>query len=93
LVIIKQGGDYWQMTLKVSRCSFDDVYIAHIVRYASVSLSLTLSRNEKVEQHVRNKTHKPNALRFWVEGSVISLYGLAFVSFLLISPILPFWIT
>jgi len=46
-----------------------------IVRYPSVSLSPTLSRNEKVEQHIRKKTHKPNALRFWVEGGVISLYG------------------
>jgi len=33
-----------------------------------------LSRNEKVEQHIRTKTHKPNALRFWVEGGVIPLY-------------------
>jgi len=48
-----------------------------IVRYQSVSLSLTLSRNEKVKQHIRKKTHKPNALRFWVESGVISLCGLA----------------
>jgi len=40
----------------------------------SVSLSLTLSKNEKVEPHLRKKTHKPNALKFWVEGGVISLY-------------------
>jgi len=40
-----------------------------------VSLSPTLSRNEKVEQHIRKKTHKPNALRFWVEGGVIPLCG------------------
>jgi len=40
-----------------------------------VSLSFTLGRNEKVEQYIRNKTHKPNALRFWVEGGVILLYG------------------
>jgi len=46
-----------------------------IVRYPSVSLSLTLSKNEIVEQHIRKKTHKPNALRFWVEGGVIPLYG------------------
>jgi len=46
-----------------------------IVRYPSVSLSPTLSRNEIVEQHIRKKTHKPNALRFWVEGGVISLCG------------------
>jgi len=45
-----------------------------IVRYSSESLSLTLSRNEKVEQHIRKKTHKPKALNFWVEGGVIPLY-------------------
>jgi len=45
-----------------------------IVRYPSVSLSPTLNRNEKVEQYIRKKTHKPNALRFWVEGGVILLY-------------------
>jgi len=54
-----------------------------------VSLSPTLSRNEKVEQHIRKKTHKLNALRFWVEGGVIPLYGLALVSFLLIFPMFP----
>jgi len=41
---------------------------------SSVSLSPTLGRNEKVEQHIRKKTRKPNALRFWVEGGVIPLY-------------------
>jgi len=45
-----------------------------IVRYSSVSLSPTLGKNEKVEQYIRKKTHKPNALRFWVEGGVIPLY-------------------
>jgi len=45
-----------------------------IVRYSSVSLSPTLGRNEKVEQHIRKKTRKPNALRFWVGGGVIPLY-------------------
>jgi len=39
-----------------------------------VSLNPTLGRNEKVEQHIRKKTHKPNALRFWVEGGVIPLW-------------------
>jgi len=53
-----------------------------IVRYPSVSLSPTSNKNEKVEQHIRKKTHKPNALRFWVEGNVISLCGLALVAFL-----------
>jgi len=35
-----------------------------IVRYSSMSLSPTLGRNEKVEQYIRKKTHKPTALRF-----------------------------
>ena len=35
-----------------------------IVRNPSVSLSLTLTRNEKVEHYIRIKTHKPIALRF-----------------------------
>jgi len=35
-----------------------------IVRYPNVSLSPTLGRNEKVEQHIIKNTHKPNALRF-----------------------------
>jgi len=39
-----------------------------------VSLSFTLSKNEKVKQYIRKKTHKPTALRFWIEGSVILLY-------------------
>jgi len=39
-----------------------------------VSLSLTLSKSEKVEQHIRKKIQKPNTLRFWVEGGVIPLY-------------------
>ena len=45
-----------------------------IVRYSTVSRSPSLGRNEKFEQHIRNKTSKPNALRFWVEGGVIPLY-------------------
>jgi len=47
-----------------------------------MSLSLTLGMNEKVEQRIRKKTRKPNALRFWVEGGVIPLYGLTHLSFL-----------
>ena len=60
-----------------------------IVRYSSVSLSPTLGRNEKVEQYIRKKNHKPNILRFWVEGGVIFLYGLAQFSFLEISSVFP----
>jgi len=43
------------------------------VRNLNMSLSLTLSKNEKVEQHIRKKTHKSIILRFWVEGGVIPL--------------------
>jgi len=46
-----------------------------IVKYPSVSLSPILSRNEKVEQHIRKKTQKLNVLRFWVEGCVSLLCG------------------
>ena len=46
-----------------------------IVRHLSVSLSPTLSRNEKVDQYIRKKIHKPNSLRFWVDDSVIHLCG------------------
>jgi len=56
------------------------------VRYPSVSLCPTLSRNEKVGQHIRKKTHKPNALRFWVESGVIPLYGFGSVLILVRSP-------
>jgi len=53
-----------------------------IVRYSSLSLNPTLGTNEKIELYIRKKTHKPNALRFWVGGGVIPLYGLTIVSFL-----------
>ena len=46
-----------------------------IVRNPSVSLSLTLTRIEKVEHYIRIKTHKPIALRFWVESGVSVLCG------------------
>ena len=39
-----------------------------------MSVSLRLDRNEKVEQHIRKNTHKPNVLRFGVEVSDIFLY-------------------
>ena len=34
-----------------------------IVRYSSMSLSPTLGRNGKVEQHIRKKIHQPNGLK------------------------------
>jgi len=46
-----------------------------IVRNLSVSLSPTLTRNEKVEHYIRTNTHKPIALRFWVESGVSVLCG------------------
>ena len=63
-----------------------------IVRYSSMSLSLTLGRKEKVEQYIRKKTHKPNTLRFWVGGGVIPLCGLALFSLCEISPVFFPWI-
>jgi len=40
-----------------------------------VSLSPTLTTNEKVKHYIRIKTHKPIALRFWVESGVSVLCG------------------
>ena len=51
-----------------------------------MSLSLTLARNEKVEHYIRIKTHKPIALRFWVESGVNTLCGWAQVSLVLYLP-------
>jgi len=42
-----------------------------------------LSKNEKVEQHMRKKTHKHDVLMFWVEG------GVPLVSFLFVSSVFP----
>jgi len=39
-----------------------------------VSINTTLARNEKVEHHIRIKTHKPIALRFWVESGISMSY-------------------
>jgi len=66
--------------------------VLELVRYSSVSRSLTLGRNEKVEQHIRKKTRKHNALRFWVEGGVILLYGFTQFSLFEISLVFPPWI-
>ena len=57
-----------------------------IVRYSSVSRSLTFGRNEKVEQHIKNNTRKLNVLRFWVEGGVILLYRFSSILILVRSP-------
>jgi len=45
----------------------------HTVKNPRVSLSLTFSRNENVEKHMRKKTHKHIVLMFWIEGDVRSL--------------------
>jgi len=57
-----------------------------ILRNPSVSLNPTLARNEKVEHYIRIKTHKPIALRFWVESGVSVLCGWAHVSLVLYLP-------
>ena len=62
---------------------------ADIVRNPSVSLSPTLTRNEKVEHYIRIKTHKPIALRFWVESGVSVLCGWAQISLVLYLPVKP----
>jgi len=48
-------------------------YLEVFIRNSNVSLSLTLSRNEKVEQHIRRKTDKHTVLRFCVKDVVNSL--------------------
>ena len=57
-----------------------------IVGNPSVSLSPTMGRNEKVEHYIRIKTHKPIALRFWVESGVNALCGWAQVSLVFVLP-------
>jgi len=54
-----------------------------------MSLSPTLSRNKKVEQHIRKKTYKPNVLRFLVKGNIIPLYRLTLVSLVFLSSDFP----
>jgi len=53
-----------------------------------IKMTLEL-HNEKVEQHIRKKTHKPNALRFWVKGGVIPLYVGSVLILCEISPVFP----
>jgi len=45
------------------------------VKNSSMSLSLVLARNEKIEHYIRINTHKPIVLRFWVESGVNVLCG------------------
>ena len=73
---------HWIITLNASICRIKKKteISKKSVRYLSVSLSLTLSRNKIVEQHIRKKIH--NVLMFWVEGGIILLCGLTPVSFL-----------
>jgi len=54
-----------------------------IVRNPSVSLNLTLTRNEKVEHYIKIKIHKLIVLRFWVESDVNVLCGQVQVSLVL----------
>jgi len=48
-----------------------------------VSLSFTLSKNEKVEQHIKIKAHKLIILKFWIESDVNILYNWTQVSLML----------
>jgi len=41
-----------------------------IVRNPSMILSPILSINEKADKHIKNNTHKPIVLIFWIEGDV-----------------------
>jgi len=60
---------------------------SHYVRNPSVILSPTLVRNEKkVKHYIRIKTHKPIALRCWVESGVSVLCDWAQVSLVLYLP-------
>ena len=56
------------------------------VRNASVSLSLTWTKNKKVEHYIRIKTYKPIVLRFWVESGISALYGWTQVSLVFYLP-------
>jgi len=58
--------------------------IGEIVENLSVSLSPTLSKNEKVEHHVRIETHKLITLRFWIkDGENLLCVGWEHVSLML----------
>jgi len=63
--------------------SYIKIRRSDIVRYLSVSLSLTLNKtDEKVEQHIRKKIYKSNVLRFWIKSDIIFLYIGLLLSFL-----------
>jgi len=47
--------------------------IITLVLGINMSLSLTLNKNKKFKQYIRKKTHKFNAVRFWVKGGIIFL--------------------
>jgi len=57
-----------------------------MVMNLSMSLSLTLAKNEKVEHYIMIKTHKLIILRFWVESGVNALCGWTQVSLVLYLP-------
>jgi len=44
------------------------------IKNLSVSLSLTSSKNEKIEHHIKMKTHKFVILRFLIMSDVNFLY-------------------
>jgi len=47
------------------------------VRNSSVSLSPILDKNDKVEQYIRIKIHKPIALKFSIKSDINTLCGSA----------------
>jgi len=60
-----------------------------ILEDTSMSLSPTLSRIEKVEQHIRKKTYKPIVLKFLLESEVkqfivLSNYFINFLNLLIV---------
>jgi len=53
------------------------------INNSSVSLSLTLTKFEKVEYYIRINTHQLIVMRFWVKSDVNTLYDWTQVSLVL----------
>jgi len=68
------GYNIWSCPLLLVRVGEIDNHVIDIVQNVgnpSVSLNLVLSKNGKVEHHIRIKVHKPMiALRFWFESGI-----------------------
>jgi len=48
----------------------EGTYLGEMVKNPSVNLSLTLTKNEKVEHYKRINIHKLIALKFWIKNGV-----------------------